>query len=167
MELLKNSLPFRTGFGIDFHQLVAGRELWIGGVKLEHTKGALGHSDADVLLHAICDAMLGALSLGDIGFHFPDTDESYRNIDSKILLQKTIQLVMEAEYAVGNIDCTVCLELPKIKPYISQMQKVISEILMIDDTQVSIKATTSEKMGFIGREEGIAAYATVLLMRIE
>jgi 2-C-methyl-D-erythritol 2,4-cyclodiphosphate synthase len=159
-----NKLPFRTGFGIDFHQLTEGRELWIGGVKLQHTKGALGHSDADVLLHAICDAMLGALSLGDIGFHFPDTDDSYKNIDSKILLQKTIQLITEAEYVVGNIDSTVCLEAPKIKPYIPQMQKVIAEILMISENQVSIKATTSEKMGFVGREEGIAAYATVLLM---
>ncbi|MGN6194350.1 MAG: 2-C-methyl-D-erythritol 2,4-cyclodiphosphate synthase [Ginsengibacter sp.] len=162
-----NKLPFRTGFGIDFHQLTEGRELWIGGVKLQHTKGALGHSDADVLLHAICDAMLGALSLGDIGFHFPDTDDSYKNIDSKILLQKTIQLITEAEYVVGNIDSTVCLEAPKIKPYIPQMQKVIAEILMISENQVSIKATTSEKMGFVGREEGIAAYATVLLMSVE
>jgi len=162
-----NSLPFRTGFGIDFHQLVAGRELWIGGIKLEHHKGALGHSDADVLLHAICDAMLGALSLGDIGIHFPDTDESYKNIDSKILLQKTIQLITEAHYVVGNIDSTICLELPKIKPYVPQMQRVIAEILSINETQVSIKATTSEKMGFVGREEGIAAYATVLLMAME
>ena len=162
-----NSLPFRTGFGIDFHQLVAGRELWIGGIKLEHHKGALGHSDADVLLHAICDAMLGALSLGDIGIHFPDTDESYKNIDSKILLQKTIQLITEAHYVVGNIDSTICLELPKIKPYVPEMQKVIAEILSINETQVSIKATTSEKMGFVGREEGIAAYATVLLMAME
>ncbi len=161
-----NKIPFRTGFGIDFHQLVTGRELWIGGIKLEHHKGALGHSDADVLLHAICDAMLGALSLGDIGFHFPDTDESYKNIDSKILLQKTIQLVTEAEYYVGNIDSTVCLEMPKIKPYISEMQSVIADILSINENQVSIKATTSEKMGFVGREEGVAAYATVLLMAI-
>lgn len=159
-----NKIPFRTGFGIDFHQLVAGRELWIGGIKLAHHKGALGHSDADVLLHAICDAMLGALSLGDIGLHFPDTDESYKNIDSKILLQKTIQLVTEAEYVVGNIDSTVCLEMPKLKPHITEMRKVIANILSINETQVSIKATTSEKMGFVGREEGISAYATVLLM---
>lgn len=161
------NLPFRTGFGIDFHQLVEGRELWIGGIKLEHSKGALGHSDADVLLHAICDAMLGALSLGDIGLHFPDTDESFKNIDSKILLQKTIWLVREAGYVVGNIDSTICLELPKIKPYVPEMRKVISEILMINENQVSIKATTSEKMGFVGREEGIAAYATVLLIAVE
>jgi 2-C-methyl-D-erythritol 2,4-cyclodiphosphate synthase len=167
MQSLNNKLPFRTGFGIDFHQLVAGRELWIGGIKLEHHKGALGHSDADVLLHAICDSMLGALSFGDIGFHFPDTDESFKNIDSKILLQKTIQLVTEAEYVVGNIDSTVCLEMPKLKPYIPEMRKVIANILSINENQVSIKATTSEKMGFVGREEGIAAYATVLLMAIQ
>lgn len=167
MQSPNSHLPFRTGFGIDFHQLVAGRELWIGGIKLEHHKGALGHSDADVLLHAICDAMLGAACLGDIGFHFPDTDESFKDIDSKILLQKTIQLITEAEYAIGNIDSTVCLELPKIKPYISQMQKVISEILMINENQISIKATTSEKMGFVGRQEGIAAYATVLLIAMQ
>ena len=161
------NLPFRTGFGIDFHQLAAGRELWIGGIKLAHHKGALGHSDADVLLHAICDAMLGALSLGDIGLHFPDTDESYKNIDSKILLQKTIQLVTEAEYVVGNIDSTVCLEMPKLKPHIAEMRRVIANILSINENQVSIKATTAEKMGFVGREEGIAAYATVLLLAVQ
>ena len=158
-----NKIPFRTGFGIDFHQLVAGRELWIGGVKLEHTKGALGHSDADVLLHAICDAMLGAACLGDIGFHFPDTDPAFKNIDSKILLQKSNDLLKKAGYEIGNIDSTVCLESPKIKPYIPEMQKVIADILSVNETDVSIKATTSEKMGFVGREEGIAAYATVLL----
>jgi 2-C-methyl-D-erythritol 2,4-cyclodiphosphate synthase len=167
MQTLNKKLPFRTGFGIDFHQLVAGRELWIGGIKLEHHKGALGHSDADVLLHAICDALLGALSLGDIGLHFPDTDESYKNIDSKILLQKTIQLVTEAEYFVGNIDSTVCLEIPKLKPSIPEMRKVIANILSIDENQVSVKATTSERMGFVGREEGIAAYATVLLIAMQ
>ena len=156
-------LPFRTGFGIDFHQLVAGRELWIGGIKLEHTKGALGHSDADVLLHAICDAMLGAACLGDIGFHFPDTDDSYKNIDSKILLGKSNELINKAGYQIGNIDATVCLEHPKIKPHAPQMRKVIAEILSVSENVVSIKATTSEKMGFVGREEGIAAYATVLL----
>ena len=167
MQPSNNHLPFRTGFGIDFHQLVAGRELWIGGIKLEHHKGALGHSDADVLLHAICDAMLGAACLGDIGFHFPDTDESYKNIDSKILLKKSNELINKAGYQIGNIDSTICLELPKIKPYAPQMQKVISEILSINENQVSIKATTSEKMGFVGREEGIAAYVTVLLIAIE
>ncbi len=155
---------FRIGFGIDFHQLVPGRELWIGGVKLEHDKGALGHSDADVLLHAICDAMLGAACLGDIGIHFPDTDEKYKNIDSKILLKKCNGLINKAGYELGNIDSTVCLELPKIKPHSPEMQKIIADILEINQNQVSIKATTSEKMGFVGREEGIAAYATVLLI---
>jgi 2-C-methyl-D-erythritol 2,4-cyclodiphosphate synthase len=159
--------PFRTGFGIDFHQLVAGRELWIGGIKLEHSKGALGHSDADVLLHAICDAMLGAVALGDIGVHFPDTDAAFKDIDSKILLAKTNELVKNSGYRIGNIDSTICLEFPKIKPYTATMRKVISEILLIEENQVSIKATTSEKMGFVGRGEGIAAYATVLLMAIE
>lgn len=158
-------LPFRTGFGIDFHQLVEGRELWIGGIKLEHHKGALGHSDADVLLHAICDAMLGAACLGDIGLHFPDTDDLYKDIDSKILLKKSNELIKNAGYEIGNIDATVCLEHPKLKPYSAQMRKVIAGILGIDENAVSVKATTSERMGFVGREEGIAAYATVLLMR--
>ena len=159
-------LPFRTGFGIDFHQLSYGRQLWIGGVRLEHDKGAVGHSDADVLLHAICDAMLGACCLGDIGFHFPDTDQAYKDIDSKILLKKSNDLIHTVGYQVGNIDSTVCLELPKIKPYSSEMQKVIAGILGLETGQVSIKATTAEKMGFVGREEGISAYATVLLTAI-
>ena len=157
-------MPFRIGFGIDFHQLVAGREFWIGGVQLPHVKGALGHSDADVLLHAICDALLGAACLGDIGFHFPDASDEFKNIDSKILLQKTSRLISEAGYRVGNVDSTVCLEEPKIKSYIPQMQKVIAEILSVDENAVSIKATTSERMGFVGRGEGVAAYATALLM---
>ncbi|HSN07636.1 MAG TPA: 2-C-methyl-D-erythritol 2,4-cyclodiphosphate synthase [Hanamia sp.] len=161
------SSSFRIGFGIDFHQLVSNRELWIGGVKLEHHKGALGHSDADVLLHAICDAMLGAACLGDIGIHFPDTDQAFKNIDSKILLKKSNELINKAGYQIGNIDSTVCLELPKIKPHAAQMQKVIADILDVNENQVSIKATTSEKMGFVGREEGIAAYATVLLIPIQ
>lgn len=159
--------PFRIGYGIDFHQLVAGRELWIGGIKLAHSKGALGHSDADVLLHAICDAMLGAVALGDIGFHFPDTDDAYKNIDSKILLQRSNELINKSGYQVGNIDSTICLELPKIKPYAPEMQKTIASILLVEPNAVSIKATTSEKMGFVGREEGIAAYATVLLTAIQ
>lgn len=156
--------PFRIGFGIDFHQLVEGRDLWIGGIKLPHTKGALGHSDADVLLHAICDAMLGACSLGDIGFHFPDTDAAYKDIDSKILLAKCNELINNAGYKIGNIDSTVCLEFPKIKPHALEIRQLIAGILSIDENDVSVKATTSEKMGFVGREEGIAAYATVLLM---
>lgn len=164
---MRANTPFRIGFGIDFHQLVPGRELWIGGVKLEHHKGALGHSDADVLLHAICDALLGAACLGDIGVHFPDTDAKYKGIDSKVLLKKSNELINSAGYQLGNIDSTVCLELPKIKPHVIEMQKVIAAILNVNENQVSIKATTSEKMGFVGREEGIAAYATVLLTAIQ
>lgn len=159
-------MPFRIGFGIDFHQLAAGRDLWIGGVKLPHTKGTVGHSDADVLLHAICDALLGAACLGDIGVHFPDTSADFKNIDSKILLQKTYMLIAEAGYKIGNIDSTVCLEEPKIKQYIPEMQMVIATILSLDENAVSVKATTSEKMGFVGREEGVAAYATALLIPI-
>lgn len=155
--------PFRIGFGIDFHQLVEGRDLWIGGIKLDHHKGALGHSDADVLLHAICDALLGAACLGDIGLHFPDTNNAYQNIDSKILLAKTNELIRKAGYEVSNIDSTICLEVPKIKPHVAKMQKIIADILSVNENTVSIKATTSERMGFVGREEGISAYATVLL----
>lgn len=159
-------MSFRIGFGIDFHQLIAGRDLWIGGVKIPHTKGALGHSDADALLHAICDALLGAACLGDIGVHFPDTSIDFKNIDSKVLLQRTYMLVGEAGYKVENIDSTVCLEQPKLKQYIPPMQKAITTILSLNENAVSIKATTSEKMGFVGREEGIAAYATALLVSI-
>ena len=158
-------MSYRIGFGLDFHQLVEGRPLCIGGITIPHHKGALGHSDADVLLHAICDAMLGALALGDIGQHFPDTDASYKNIDSKILLQKTQALIVGKGYAVVNIDSTLCLEAPKIKKYSGEMVKVISGILGIEADAVSIKATTAEKMGFVGREEGLAAYATVLLVK--
>lgn len=153
----------RVGSGVDFHQLVEGRDLWIGGVKVPHIKGALGHSDADVLLHAICDALLGALCLGDIGVHFPDTSNEFKNIDSKILLKRTFDLISAKGYFVVNIDSTLCLEAPKIKPYIPLMQKAISEILGIELTDISIKATTTEKMGFVGREEGLIAYATALL----
>jgi 2-C-methyl-D-erythritol 2,4-cyclodiphosphate synthase len=153
----------RIGSGVDFHQLVEGRDLWIGGVKVPHIKGSLGHSDADVLLHAICDALLGALCLGDIGVHFPDTSNEFKNIDSKILLKRTFDLISAKGYFVVNIDSTLCLEAPKIKPYIPLMQKAISEILGIELTDISIKATTTEKMGFVGREEGLIAYATALL----
>jgi 2-C-methyl-D-erythritol 2,4-cyclodiphosphate synthase len=158
-------MSYRIGFGIDFHQLTEGRELWIGGIKVPHNKGALGHSDADVLLHAICDGLLGALALGDIGIHFPNTDPSYKDIDSKILLHKTYQLIKEKNYRVVNIDSSICLELPKIKQYSAQMIKVISSILEIGIDDVSIKATTTERMGFVGREEGLVAYATVLLQK--
>jgi 2-C-methyl-D-erythritol 2,4-cyclodiphosphate synthase len=156
---------YRIGSGIDFHQLVEGRELWIGGVKIPHTKGALGHSDADVLLHAICDALLGALCLGDIGVHFPDTSTEFKNIDSKILLQRTYSLITDEGYKVVNVDSTLCLEAPKIKPHVALMQQVVSQILMITEKDVSVKATTTEKMGFVGREEGLIAYATVLLQK--
>jgi len=158
-------MAYRIGLGVDFHKLEENREFWLGGVKIPHYKGAIGQSDADVLLHAICDALLGALCLGDIGEHFPDTDMSYKNIDSKILLRKTYQLIKTAGYSVVNIDSTICLELPKIKPYVSAMQKVISGILEVTEKDISIKATTTEKMGFAGREEGLMAHASVLLIR--
>lgn len=160
-------MSFRIGTGIDFHQLVPGRELWIGGVQVPHHKGALGHSDADVLLHAICDAMLGALALGDIGMHFPDTDDQYKNIDSKILLSRTYDLIRSKNYRIINVDSTLCLEAPKIKPYINQMREVIALILQVSVNDISIKATTTEKMGFAGREEGLMAQATVLLQHIQ
>ena len=156
-------MGLRIGQGVDFHQLVTGRDLWIGGVKIPHTKGALGHSDADVLLHAICDALLGALCLGDIGLHFPDTSLEFKNIDSNILLQRTAELIAAEGYAVVNLDATLCLESPKIKPYVGQMQATIASILNITIKDISIKATTTEKMGFVGREEGLVAYANCLL----
>lgn len=156
---------YRTGFGIDFHQLTEGRQLWIGGVLIPHTKGALGHSDADVLLHAICDALLGALALGDIGVHFPNTDNTYKDIDSKILLQKTYELIKARNYSVVNVDSSICLEAPKIKKYSDSMREVIAGILNITTDDVSVKATTTERMGFVGREEGLVAYATVLLKK--
>ncbi len=155
----------RIGFGVDYHQLVEGRDLWIGGVKIPHTKGALGHSDADVLLHAICDAMLGAACLGDIGVHFPDTSSEFKNIDSKILLKKSFELIQDEGYSIINIDSTLCLQSPKIKPYVAEMQATIASILHLTEKDVSIKATTTEKMGFVGREEGLVAYATILLKK--
>ena len=159
-------MSYRIGSGVDFHQLAAGRELWIGGVLIPHHKGAQGHSDADVLLHAICDALLGALSLGDIGLHFPNTDPAFKDIDSKILLQKSYELVRARGYVVVNVDSTLCLEAPKIKPYVAAMQETIAGILQVGKEDVSVKATTTEKMGFAGREEGLMAYATVLLRRL-
>ncbi len=158
-------MSYRIGSGVDFHQMTEGRELWIGGVKIPHHKGALGHSDADVLLHAICDAMLGALSLGDIGIHFPNTDPAYKNIDSKLLLQKAVDMIRAKGYSIVNIDSTLCLQEPKIKPYVSSMQEIIAHISGIQTSDVSVKATTTENMGFVGREEGLMAYATVLLER--
>lgn len=158
-------MSYRIGSGIDFHRLAEGRELWIGGVKIDHHKGAVGHSDADVLLHALCDALLGALSLGDIGKHFPDTDASLKNIDSKILLKKTFGLIKLQGYSLVNADTSICLEQPKIMPYAPEMKKVIAEILEVHENDISIKATTTEKMGFAGREEGLVAYATVLIKK--
>ena len=158
-------MSYRIGSGVDFHKLTEGRDLWIGGVKIPHYKGAVGHSDADVLLHAICDALLGAVCLGDIGVHFPDTDESFKNIDSKILLQRTIQLIIKEGYSVVNVDSTLCLQEPKIKLYVTQMQKIIADILGVTEKDVSVKATTTEEMGFAGREEGLMAYASVLLKK--
>ncbi|MFN2456641.1 MAG: 2-C-methyl-D-erythritol 2,4-cyclodiphosphate synthase [Chitinophagaceae bacterium] len=157
---------YRIGFGVDYHQLTEGRNLVIGGVNIPHSRGALGHSDADVLLHAICDALLGAACLGDIGEHFPDTDEQYKNIDSKLLLQETVILIKKEGYTLVNIDSTICLQEPKIKPFVSQMQKIIAGIVGLKENDVSIKATTTEQMGFVGRKEGITAYATILLQRI-
>jgi 2-C-methyl-D-erythritol 2,4-cyclodiphosphate synthase len=158
-------MSYRIGFGIDFHQLAEGRGLWIGGVKIPHHKGSLGHSDADVLLHSICDALLGALALGDIGMHFPNTDNAYKNIESKILLQKCFQLIVQKGYDVVNVDSSVCLEEPKIKKYSAEMRNIIATILKISVDDVSVKATTTEKMGFAGREEGLFAYANVLLKK--
>ena len=158
-------MNIRIGFGVDYHQLIADRDFWLGGVKIPHSKGALGHSDADVLLHAICDAMLGAACLGDIGVHFPDTDAALKNIDSKILLQQSYVLIQQQGYRIVNIDSTLCLQAPKIKDYIPAMQTVIASILSLQNSDVSIKATTTEKMGFVGREEGLVAYATLLLIK--
>lgn len=156
----------RIGNGFDVHQFAEGRKLFLGGVEIPHTKGLLGHSDADVLLHAICDAMLGALALGDIGKHFPDTDASYKNIDSKVLLSKVNDLITSNGYAVSNLDTTLLLEKPKILPYVEKMRQTIASLLHVEKDQVSVKATTTEKMGYTGREEGAAAYATVLLTKM-
>ena len=156
-------MKIRVGFGYDVHQLVPNRELWLGGIKFEHELGLLGHSDADVLIHAICDALLGAANMCDIGYHFPDTASEFKNVDSKILLAKTVELIGTKGYSVGNIDATVCAERPKLKARIPEMQQVLAEVMHVDVDDISIKATTTEKLGFTGREEGISAYATVLI----
>lgn len=158
-------MSYRIGSGVDFHQLQKGRDLWIGGVMIPFKKGAMGHSDADVLLHAICDALLGALSLGDIGIHFPNTSDEFKDIRSTTLLDRTMDLVNKKGYSVVNIDSTICLQDPKIKPYTDEMRKVIATVTTISVNDVSIKATTTEEMGFIGKGKGIMAYATVLLKR--
>jgi 2-C-methyl-D-erythritol 2,4-cyclodiphosphate synthase len=158
-------MSYRIGSGVDFHQMVEGRDLWIGGVKIPHHKGSLGHSDADVLLHAICDAMLGALGLGDIGMHFPDTSQEFKNIDSKILLKRSFDLIKSKGYKVVNVDSTLCLQAPKIAPFVPAMRETIAQILELQIEDVSIKATTTEKLGFVGREEGLQAFATALLQK--
>lgn len=156
-------MKIRVGFGYDVHRLVEGRDLWLGGIKIDHHHGLLGHSDADVLIHAICDALLGAANLRDIGYHFPDTAASTLNIDSKILLRKTMDLLAERGYRLGNVDATVCAERPKLNPHIEAMKACLAEVMNVEVDDISIKATTTEKLGFTGREEGISAYATVLI----
>jgi 2-C-methyl-D-erythritol 2,4-cyclodiphosphate synthase len=156
----------RVGFGYDVHQLGEGYELWIGGINVPHVKGSIGHSDGDVLIHAICDALLGAANKRDIGYHFPDTDPSLKGVDSKLLLRKTVEVIRNAGYQIGNVDSTVCLQRPKLKELIPEMQRVLSEAMNVDIDDVSIKATTTEKLGFVGTEDGIAAYATVLIERL-
>ena len=158
-------MKVRVGFGYDVHALVPERDLWLGGVKIEHTMGLQGHSDADVLIHAICDALLGAANMRDIGYHSPDTAGEYKDIDSKILLFDTMELLRDAGYTLGNIDATVAAERPKLNPHIPEMKRVMADVLQVDVEDISIKATTTEKLGFTGRQEGIAAYATVLIQK--
>jgi 2-C-methyl-D-erythritol 2,4-cyclodiphosphate synthase len=158
-------MKVRVGFGFDVHQLKEGQDFWLGGIKIPHTKGAVGHSDADVLIHTICDALLGAANLRDIGFHFPPTDNKYKGIDSKILLKEVVELVCNKGYQIGNIDVTIALEKPKVNPFIPEMKKVLAQLLEVDEDDVSIKATTTEKLGFEGREEGVSAYAVVLIQK--
>ncbi len=158
-------MKIRVGFGYDVHQLAEGEEFWLGGIKIDHHKGNVAHSDGDVLIHAICDALLGAANMRDIGYHFPDTSAKYEKIDSKILLKKTVELIAQKGFSIGNVDSTICLQRPKIKDFVQLMQTTLANTLNIDVDDVSIKATTTEKLGFVGREEGIAAYATVLIER--
>ncbi len=156
-------MAFRVGFGFDVHQLAEGEEFWLGGILLDHYKGAVGHSDADVLIHAICDALLGAAALGDIGYHFPDTSDEYKGIDSKILLKEVVRLITEKGYTIGNIDATVSLQLPKIKPHILAIREKLAEVMGIDVDLVSVKATTTEKLGYVGEEKGVNAHAVCLI----
>lgn len=159
-------MKIRTGIGIDVHRLEAGRDFWLGGIKIEHEKGCIAHSDGDALIHAICDALFGATGMGDIGLHFPDTCPAYKGIDSKVLLRKTKDIVENKGYAISNVDCVVCLQRPKIRPLIDEMRNCLAEILELDVEDVSIKATTTEQLGFEGREEGVSAYATVLVYKL-
>ena len=155
----------RIGYGYDVHQLKEGEEFWLGGIKIEHSHGAVGHSDADVLIHVICDALLGAANLRDIGFHFSDTDPQYKGIDSKILLKNTLSLIREKGYEIGNIDTTICLQVPKINPHIPAMKKCLAEVMKISEDDISIKATTTEQLGFVGKKEGISTHAVVLIQK--
>jgi len=156
-------MKIKVGFGFDVHQLENGKDFWLGGIKLSHTKGAVGHSDADVLIHAICDALLGAANLRDIGFHFPNTSEKYKGIDSKKLLAEVVELISQKGFTIGNIDATVCLEKPKINPHVDEMKKTLADVMKISAEDISIKATTNEQLGYVGREEGVCAYAVVLI----
>jgi 2-C-methyl-D-erythritol 2,4-cyclodiphosphate synthase len=158
-------MNIRVGNGYDVHKLAPGLELWLGGIKIEHEKGSVAHSDGDVLIHAICDAILGAAGLRDIGVHFPDTSPEFKGIDSKILLDRTVSLIAEKGYGIGNVDCVLCLQRPKIKNYIPQMIETLSKVMKVDASQVNVKATTTEKLGFVGREEGVEAYAVVILSK--
>jgi len=158
-------VKYKIGLGYDVHQLTEGIPLWLGGIKVEHSKGSLGHSDGDALIHAICDAMLGAANLRDIGYQFPDTDPTLKGIDSKILLKKTLELISQKGFKIGNIDSTICLQRPKVKDLIPVMQETLANVLQIDTEDIGIKATTTEKLGFTGREEGVSAYAVVLLYK--
>lgn len=158
-------MDFRVGFGYDVHQLGPDEEFWLGGILVPHEKGSIGHSDADVLLHVICDALLGAADMRDIGYHFPDTDPQYKGIDSKKLLAGVVKLIRDAGWKIGNIDSTICLQRPKIKPFIPEMKRVIAEVMEMEEGRVSIKATTTEKLGFVGREEGVSAYCVCLIQR--
>ncbi|CAN5182401.1 2-C-methyl-D-erythritol 2,4-cyclodiphosphate synthase [soil metagenome] len=160
-------MNIRVGFGYDVHQLKEGKDFWLGGIKLSHNKGSVGHSDADVLIHVICDALLGAANLRDIGYHFSDKDPKFKGIDSKILLKEVVDLLRKNQFEIGNIDTTICLQLPKINPLVPEMKNVLVEVMSIRSEDVSIKATTTEHLGFVGREEGISAYATVLIYRVE
>ncbi len=158
-------MKIRIGFGYDVHKLGEGEELWIGGIHVPHSKGSIGHSDGDVLIHAICDALLGAANLRDIGFHFPDTSADFKGIDSKILLRRTVKLIKEKGFEISNIDSTICLEKPKLKDLIPEMQTVLARVMEIDTEDIAIKATTSEKLGFVGTQEGVTAYASVLIQK--
>ena len=159
-------MKIRTGFGYDVHKLVEGADFWLGGIKVDHTQGAVGHSDADVLIHVICDALLGAANLRDIGYHFSDKDPQFKGIDSKILLREVMKLIKEKGWSIGNVDSTICLQQPKINPYIPEMKACLSKVMEIKEEDISIKATTTEKLGFVGKEEGVAAFAVVLIQKL-